>query len=656
MTVQLTWDTDAPKTGLPDQGSDTKTYPSAQVGHVEVTPEPVGSGPVVEADFTVPLITTPDATTIEPGGTLTIEGSGLAPSSSGTLALIAGPPGTTGGATLVSVPVTADATGAIPSTSLSVPADAAEGEYHLVLSGGAVIVDNVSVTVGGVTPTEPAITATPTTVDSTGDETARTVTVEGESFPAELAGRVSIMTGAPGSGGTEVVGTDVTTDTTGNIPATPLIVPENQAAGDYHIHAEYTGVTVDDIALTVTKTPVPELTADKTTVDSTGDETERTVTIDGTDLPATTAGRVSLLPGAPGSGGTEITGVDVTSDATGAFTGAVLVVPADQAAGDYHITGDFGAATIDDLALEITATPPPEPEVTPDATTIEAGATLTVDGTGFPATTAGRVSLFDDTDTEIVGADVTTDAAGEFTGAALVVHAGQPAGDLALRATVDTATSPDVTITVTLAPPAPPANVTLDNIGPASVQVNWDEVTGADGYVIYYRPSDEAGWMYAGEVAAPTTDATVTALTSETSYDFAVATLVGTTMGEKSPEETASTIAGGAPLAQAVATSPSTTATSVELAWDSVTDAQSYEIRWRPSDDTDWSSPSGTEDGASTGTSMEGLTPATEYDFGVRAIGDGTTNTSGPWSADVTASTLAALAAKKRASRKKSSS
>lgn len=559
MTVQLTFDDDAPLTGLPDEGQQSKTYEATPgLGHAEVTPEPVGSGPVVEADYSLPLITTPDVTTVDAGGTVTVEGSGLAASSTGTLSLVAAD-----GTVLVETEVSADATGAIPATALEVPADAVAGDYTLTLAGGAVVIDNVTITVGGVTPVEPEVTpdvteveaggtvtaagtgfpseaegtvglydtagtavveapvttdadgaftdaalvvpegteagdlalratvgdatspdvtvtvtaapvepvftASPDTVDSAGDEAARTVTASGTNFPADLAGRVSILD----SEGAEVVGADATTDADGILPDTALIVPEGQAEGDYTVHAEFTGVTVDDVPLTVTAEPAPSPTVQATpdTVDSGGDETARTITVTGADWPAETAGTVELREGAPGSGGTTVVTADATTDADGAVPATAVIVPEGQAEGDYHIVVTVGELVHDDTAITVTATSPPaDPEVTPDVTEVEAGGTVTAAGTGFPAETAGRVGLFDADDTEVVGADVTTDATGAFEGAALVVPAETAAGDLALRGTVGEAVSPDVTVTVTAAPePEPTVTPDVTTVAPGGV-------------------------------------------------------------------------------------------------------------------------------------------------------------------------------------------
>lgn len=658
MTIQLTWDEDTPKTGLPDEGTDTKQYEPTpgQDGHVEITPEPVGSGPVVETDFTLPLIITATPATPDPGDSISVTGSGLAASSSGTLELVSGPPGTDG-EVIASVPVTANASGEVTGT-VTVPAETEPGTYHLVLSGaptasgGRVVIDNTTITVGG-TPTEPVIEADKTTVDASGDETERTVTVTGSGFPASTAGRVSINTGAPGTGGTEVVGADVTTGADGTIAATPLIVPVDQAEGDYHIHAEYTGAVTDDLPLTITAGPVgPTLEIDPDTIDSSApDAADRTVTATGTGFPASTAGTVAIHPGAPGSGGTAIVTENVTTDATGAIPETPLEVPLDQEAGDYHVVATVGAATADDTPLTVTAGP--AATVESDVTEVEAGGTINVTGTGFPVSTAGTVGLYDSEDTEIVSAPVTTTATGDIESTPLTVPAETEPGDYELRAEVDTVTAVGADpITVTAAPaPEPPTGLVLSDVGPASMAATWDAVDGATGYVVYYKPTAETPWMVAGEVTAPTVTATVTNLTSETSYDIAVATLVDTEVSERSAAETEVTAAGGAPLDQAEAAAGTPTTTSVPLTWDPVADAQSYQIRWRVATDADWAPTYGTEDGVATGTSMEGLEPGTDYLFGVRAIGDGTTNTSGPWSADVAASTDAALA-RKAAARK----
>lgn len=447
MTVQLTFDDDAPIPGLPDEGSQSKQYDATPaLGRAEVTPEPVGSGPVVEADYSLPLITTPDVDQVEPGGAVTVNGSGLAAGSTGTLALVAAD-----GTVLVEEPVTADDLGAIGETALTVPDDAEPGEYTLTLSGGAVVIDTTTITVtGDVPPDEREVTPDVTEVAPGG-----TVTASGTGFPAETEGTVGLYDSA----GEPVVESPVTTDTDGAFTDVALVVPEGTAAGDLALRATVGDATSPDVTITVTEEPAePVFTATPDTVDSGGDEAARTVTASGENFPAELAGRVSILD----ADSAEVVGADATTDAEGVLPDTPLIVPEGQAEGDYLVHAEFEGVTVDDVPLTVTAEPPPaDPEITPDVTEVEAGGTVTADGTGFPAETAGRVGLFDADDAEVVGADVTTDVDGAFTGLALVVPPETPAGDLALRGVFGDVTSPDVAITVTEAP-APEPTVTPD--------------------------------------------------------------------------------------------------------------------------------------------------------------------------------------------------
>lgn len=100
----------------------------------------------------------------------------------------------------------------------------------------------------------------------------------------------------------------------------------------------------------------PAITPDKTEVDSSGDATARTITVDGVGFTASTPGTVTLMTGAPGSGGTAVgTPANFTADAQGAFTAAAVVVPEAQATGDYHLVATDGTLTSDDTAITVTA-------------------------------------------------------------------------------------------------------------------------------------------------------------------------------------------------------------------------------------------------------------------------------------------------------------
>ena len=143
-----------------------------------------------------------------------------------------------------------------------------------------------------------------------------------------------------------------------------MIVPDGQESGDYHIVATVGSSVSDDTALTVTGPPDPAgISPDKDSVDLGGDEFARTVTVGGFGFVPQTSGRVSILDGAPGSGGTELVGIDVTITDSGIFQGAALVVPQTATAGDYHIVAVIGDITVDENALTVTGSGQPAMDI-----------------------------------------------------------------------------------------------------------------------------------------------------------------------------------------------------------------------------------------------------------------------------------------------------
>lgn len=660
MTVQLTWDDDDPITGLPDEGQETKVYPATPAtARAEVETEPVGSGTPVGSDFTVPLITTPDVDTVAPGGDITVTGSGLAANGSGQLQLLTGAPGTDG-EEIVSVPVTADATGDIGSVVVSVPADAEPGDYHLVLTGGEVVIDNTAITVSGEPPVEGELTADKDTLDSSGDEAERTVTVSGSGFPAETAGRVSVNEGAVGSGGDEIVGEDVTTDADGAFADVALIVPVDQAEGDYHIAGVVGDVAAEDLPLTITSEPVgPAITTDKDTVDSSGDEVERTITVGGTGFEVETAGTVELLPGAPGSGGTAVVSEPVTTDAEGAFEDIALLVPEDQAEGDYHIVGTVGEAISDDTPITVTSEPA-VPTLTPDKTELDSSGdeterTVTVTGEGLPEATAGRVSINEGAPEsggdEVVGEDVTTEADGTLAATALVVPLDQEAGDYHVLGVFGEVTVDEHALTITGGADEPALTAdkaTLDSTGDEAERTvaisgeNFEAETA--GTVAIHEGAPESG---GDEIVSDdvTTDAegafepvNLIVPPGQVAGDYHIIGTVGETVSDDTPLE----ITGGAgpvmdePTNVAAGT---VTDTTIPLTWDAVTTpvaADTYVVRYAPTETEDWTE---LDPVAVAEDTIDELTADTAYDIQVKA--QAADHTDSAWSTVITATTAA---------------
>ena len=76
------------------------------------------------------------------------------------------------------------------------------------------------------------------------------------------------------------------------------------------------------------------------------------------------------------------------------------------------------------------------------------------------------------------------------------------------------------------------------------------------------------------------------------------------------------------PPAPANAAASSSSATSIEVTWDSLSGAEKYRVEYRPEGDAQWT----TDDDTLTGTShaVDGLSCATSYQFRVSAYGNGT--------------------------------
>src|SRR5690606_13869723 len=358
---------------------------------------------------------------------ITVDGTGWPASGTGTVALNSGAPGS-GGTEVVSAPVTVDAQGAFADIALIVPENQAAGPYHIVTTVGAATSDNTPINVTDGT-AGPAISPDKTSVDSGAPEADRTINVTGTDWAANAAVTLALNTGAPGTGGTQVATANATADGEGAFPATPLIVPEQQATGDYHIIATGADQTSDNTAITVTAGGGAVLTADKPTVPNTGDAATRTVNATGAGFPVSTAGRVAVMTGAPGSGGTEVVGADVTTDAEGNFPATALEVPDGQAAGAYHITGVFGAVTSDNTALAVTdgtavAALTPDKE-TVDSTGTEGDRTIAVTGTGWTPNATVTVALNTGAPgsggTEVVSGTGTADAQGALAAVSLIV-------------------------------------------------------------------------------------------------------------------------------------------------------------------------------------------------------------------------------------------
>ena len=71
-----------------------------------------------------------------------------------------------------------------------------------------------------------------------------------------------------------------------------------------------------------------------------------------------------------------------------------------------------------------------------------------------------------------------------------------------------------------VAPLPVPLNVATGTVSDTEVELSWDAVTGADGYIVEWSPAGADTWT---PVTSATTSATITGLEAETTYDIRVA-------------------------------------------------------------------------------------------------------------------------------------
>ncbi|MDQ2742233.1 MAG: hypothetical protein M3Z66_08030 [Chloroflexota bacterium] len=338
----------------------------------------------VNFQVTNPAITV-SPTSAAPGGTVTVTGSGLTPSTTYLLRLTY----TTNANVTQNFDqsVTTGSTGSF-SAPLTVPTNAANGTYTIHLytgnstSPGTDLVD-VTLTVSATT----AITVSPQTVTA---GTTTTITVSGTGFgPSETV--TSSYTAALTGGGTQQETVSVTTNAAGAFTAT-LNVPTNLVPGSYTISAagNPSGKTAQT---SFTASPTPAITLNPTTAPP-----GTLVVVTGNLFTPNLAVAVSAqIPINSGSTQT-VTGSSV-ANGSGTFT-AQLFVPSNAKPGTATVTATQAQSggtsisatatlTIQSLNGSITASPSP----------VNAGGIVTITGSSFgagpgsPVTVSGSVPL-----------------------------------------------------------------------------------------------------------------------------------------------------------------------------------------------------------------------------------------------------------------------
>ena len=296
--------------------------------------------------------------------------------------------------------------------------------------------------------------------------------------------------------------------------------------------------------------------------------------------------------------------------------------------------------------------PEPEPEPEPPATPtglMVSGATETsitwtwnaVEGATGYVVQANTDEMWDDTDTVIFmvgGAMVpftteTTYTASDLeAGTTMYVRVAAAAGTV--DAPLVSAFSTHVTGMAVAPPPdlpPAPANLRLKERGSDFIEWEWDEVAGADGYQSEFSTDGSSFGAQASHAGMSNTTRRVSNLDPETGGHLRVRSYTGSGTGadtvhsewsasdRRTTTEPAPAVALDAPDNVEVT---GETESSITLEWDSVRNADSYEVEQREPGEA-WEDASCGGDGNEVDDEecvASGLTAGTDYDFRVRAI------------------------------------
>ena len=161
-----------------------------------------------------------------------------------------------------------------------------------------------------------------------------------------------------------------------------------------------------------------------------------------------------------------------------------------------------------------------------------------------------------------------------------------------------------------------------------TITVSWDSVPNAERYSFSYKPSNETTWKSVN--VGTNLSYTASNLKLDSDYDFRVkaigdgvdyksvysAVVSAKTNATPDPSETP------VRLETPVLTATNTTGLSITVSWDAVPNVERYSFSYKPSNETTWKRVNVGTDSSHT---VSGLKLDSDYDFRVKAIGDGAT-------------------------------
>ncbi|MGE5106479.1 MAG: fibronectin type III domain-containing protein [Sphingobacteriales bacterium] len=157
-----------------------------------------------------------------------------------------------------------------------------------------------------------------------------------------------------------------------------------------------------------------------------------------------------------------------------------------------------------------------------------------------------------------------------------------------------------------------PTGVTASSIANNSATISWTAVTGASSYDLQYKTSSSSTWITLSGLT--TTSQNLTGLTGSTIYNYQVRTNCTSGSSSFSATQNFTTAADACGVPTGVASS-SVTNLSATISWTAVTGAVSYDLQYKTSAATTWTTVAGI---TATSQILSGLSAATIYNYQLR--------------------------------------
>ncbi|NUO01884.1 MAG: fibronectin type III domain-containing protein [Saprospiraceae bacterium] len=158
-----------------------------------------------------------------------------------------------------------------------------------------------------------------------------------------------------------------------------------------------------------------------------------------------------------------------------------------------------------------------------------------------------------------------------------------------------------------------PGGLSATAITTTTATLNWAFISGAVSYNVQWRPTGSTTWS-AGSTA--NTFLNISGLSAGTTYEFQVQAICGSLSGTFSASANFTTTTGAGCGTPSGLNATAVTTTTATLNWAAVSGATSYNVQWRPTGITTWS----TGSTANTFLNISGLSAGTTYEFQIQAV------------------------------------